>query len=93
MLEDASGAGRPALEHQPEEVDMAQAIEATLDQACSGMERSLTGRILRPGGAAYDEACTLFNSMIDKRPAVIAQCATPEDVAAALLFGREHGLE
>ncbi|MGH3812971.1 MAG: FAD-binding oxidoreductase [Pseudonocardiaceae bacterium] len=93
MLEDASGAGRPALEHQPEEVDMAQAIEATLDQACSGMERSLTGRILRPGGAAYDEACTLFNSMIDKRPAVIAQCATPEDVAAALHFGREHDLE
>lgn len=71
---------------------MAQAVEMTLE-ALNGMERSLTGKVLRPGQEAYDETCTLFNSMIDKRPVVIAQCANPQDVATALLFGREHSLE
>lgn len=72
---------------------MAQSVETPVEHALASLEGTLTGSVLRPGSAAYDEARTLFNSMIDKRPAVIARCATPEDVAAALRFGREHGLE
>ena len=72
---------------------MAQAVQETVEQAVRGVERSFAGTILRPGDAAYDEARTLFNSMIDKRPALIAQCATPLDVVAALRLGREQGLD
>ena len=53
----------------------------------------LRGNVIRPGDADYDDARTLFNSMIDKRPALIVQCASPEDVAAALRFGRQQGLD
>src|SRR5919199_4255099 len=72
---------------------MAQAVQETVEQAVRGVERSFAGTILRPGDAAYDEARTLFNSMIDKRPALIAQCATPLDVVAALRLGREQGMD
>ena len=58
-----------------------------------GLDAAFRGRLIRPESADYDEARTLYNSMIDKRPALIAQCTDPEDVAAALRFGRENGLE
>lgn len=40
--------------------------------------------LIRPDDVAYDETRTVFNSMIDKRPAVIAQWGTPADVRDAL---------
>jgi FAD/FMN-containing dehydrogenase len=50
-------------------------------------------QMIRSGDAAYDEARAVFNAMIDKRPAVIAQCSDAADVVAALEHAREQGYE
>ncbi|HEX2127127.1 MAG TPA: FAD-binding oxidoreductase, partial [Thermoleophilaceae bacterium] len=72
---------------------MARTIGSSLDEAVHGLDGSFAGTLIRPGDPDYDEARTVFNGMIDKRPALIAQCATPDDVAAALHLGRELDLE
>jgi FAD/FMN-containing dehydrogenase len=50
------------------------------------------GTLFTPDRAGYDDARTIFNSMIDKRPAYIAQCADADDVVSALAFARGQGL-
>ncbi len=49
-------------------------------------------RWVRPEHPEYDEVRKLFNAMIDRRPAVIAQCGTPADVAEALQYAGDHQL-
>jgi FAD/FMN-containing dehydrogenase len=51
------------------------------------------GEVLTRDDAGYEEARAIFNSMIEKRPAAIAQCEGPEDIKAALAFARERGLD
>lgn len=53
----------------------------------------LRGGLFEPGAPEYADACTLFNAMIEKRPALVARCAAPDDVVAALAFAREHELQ
>jgi FAD/FMN-containing dehydrogenase len=53
----------------------------------------LRGGLFEPGDPEYAEACTLFNSMIERRPRLVARCAAPDDVIASLAFARRHGLE
>lgn len=51
------------------------------------------GRTLTAADSDYDQARSLWNGAIDGKPAVIARCTTPEQVAQAIRFGRHSGLE
>jgi len=53
---------------------------------------SLRGEVVLPGGEGYDEARTLWNAMIDRRPGLVIRCAGPADVLYAVRFAREHSL-
>lgn len=68
-------------------------LPASGDGAIRELRAGFAGDVLVPGDAGYDDARTIFNAMIDRRPGVIAQCERVQDVAAAVRFGREHGLE
>ena len=48
------------------------------------LSEELSGSVLQPGNAAYDEARISFNGMIDRRPALIARCFSVDDVALAV---------
>ena len=50
------------------------------------------GEVLLPRDAGYDEARQIWNAMIDRRPALIARCKSPEDVVQAVKFAREHNV-
>jgi len=50
------------------------------------------GEVLLPGDGGYDAARTVFNAMIDRRPAVIARPIDTADVQRAVRFAREHDL-
>src|SRR5262245_25139898 len=56
------------------------------------LRNRFSGQVLEPDQPGYDDARRVFNGMIDRRPAVIARCASTADVAAAVNAAREHGL-
>jgi len=60
--------------------------------AASSIGAAFRGRLLEPGTEGYDAARRLWNGMIDRRPALIAQCASVADVIAAVNLGRERNL-
>ena len=60
--------------------------------AVEGLATAVRGRVVERGTSDYDEARSLYNSMIDKHPAAIAYCVDENDVAAAIAFARERGL-
>ncbi|MCA9880758.1 MAG: FAD-dependent oxidoreductase, partial [Thermomicrobiales bacterium] len=59
----------------------------------SQLSAAMSGELLLPEHASYDDARHVWNGMIDRRPAAIARCQSVADVQAAVTFAREQGLE
>jgi len=68
-------------------------ITRTIDRDVTTLRAAMNGAVVLPGDEGYDEARSVWNGDIDKRPAVIVRCAGPDDVAAALRYAQETGLE
>jgi FAD binding domain/Berberine and berberine like len=65
----------------------------TMRGSIDGLRAAMTGSAIGPADPEFDEARRVWNADIDRRPAMIARCASPADVAAAVTFAAGHGLE
>ncbi len=52
----------------------------------------LRGPLLVAGDPGYDDARSIWNAMIDRRPGAIARCLGVADILASVQFARERGL-
>ena len=62
-------------------------------RALDDFRSTLRGDVLLPHDADYDATRRIFNAMIDRRPALIARCASAADVIAGIGFARAEALE
>ncbi len=53
-------------------------------------KNSLRGQLIDPAHPQYEKARTIYNAMINKRPALIARCANVADVITSVNFAREN---
>jgi FAD/FMN-containing dehydrogenase len=53
----------------------------------------VSGAVIAPNDAGYDEARRVYNAMIDKRPAVVVRAEGSADVVAAVNFARDGSLD
>src|SRR5215216_3632623 len=69
-------------------------MSTTLDDGRVGeLSGQVSGLVVSPRDAGYDEARAIHNGLVDRRPALIVRCRTTADVVAALEFARSAGLE
>ena len=69
---------------------MSTSLDPTIATELAGQ---VSGPVLGPQDAGYDEARALYNGLIDRRPALIVRCRTRDDVVEALALARREGLE
>lgn len=56
-------------------------IDAT---AISSLKARLRGPLLLPADAGYDESRSLWNAMIDRRPAAVVRCLGAADIVTSI---------
>jgi FAD/FMN-containing dehydrogenase len=57
------------------------------------LRQQLTGTVITPDDAGYDDARMMFDGGLDPHPAVIAQVADTADVARVVTIARDGGIE
>ena len=70
-----------------------RSIEVPDGAEVARLRRGFQGQVVLPDQDGYQQARQVWNAMVDHRPAVIARCADPADIVAAVGFGRAQGLE
>ncbi|MEQ0564591.1 FAD-binding oxidoreductase [Amycolatopsis sp. NEAU-NG30] len=68
-------------------------MTSTADPTVESLRTQLSGTVLTDGDPGYDVARSVWNGEIDRRPAVVVRPAGAADVAAALAYAREAGLD
>jgi FAD/FMN-containing dehydrogenase len=58
----------------------------------AALHSELHGSLCLPDEAGYDEARTIWNAMIDRRPGAVVRCQVASDVISAVRLARDNGL-
>ena len=66
-------------------------VRLTAEQL-TGLDAQIAGEMLLPGDRRWDDAVSLWNSMVARTPALVIQPATALDVSRAVRFAAERGL-
>ncbi len=66
---------------------------STFDDDLQKLTAEFSGRLLQPTHADYDASRRLHNGLIDRRPALIAECRGAADIAGAIALADTHGFE
>ena len=66
--------------------------ETAVGAALDDLKARVRGEVLTDSEPAYDETRSVWNGMIDRRPAVVLRCSGNADVLAAVDFARDHSL-
>ncbi|MDO7173429.1 FAD-binding oxidoreductase [Mariniflexile sp. AS56] len=64
-----------------------------MEQAIKQLKSSIKGTITLPHDSNYDEVRSIYNAMIDKRPAIIVKCQSTDDIISAVKFAKKNNLE
>jgi len=64
-----------------------------MTQTLEGLRAGMAGAVLTPDDLEYEQARKVWNADIDHHPAVIASCTSATDVAEAIRFAQDQGLE
>ena len=64
----------------------------TTEVRMDALRSAVSADVVLPSDAGYDDARTIFNATIDRRPAAIVMARSTEDVAAAVRWAHEAGL-
>ena len=62
-------------------------------EALEALRAGVAGTVITPGDAEYDTARQMVSFAYDRRPAAIVRCEGTPDVAFAVRFARERGIE
>ena len=60
--------------------------------AIADLRSKLRGSVALPGEDGYDTARTVWNAMVDRRPALVARCLSAADVINAVKLARDENL-
>jgi hypothetical protein len=72
---------------------MTTVLGTGMSDAIDRLGTMIAGRVLRPGEDGFDEAIRIWNGMIVKTPALVAQPENVADVVSIVGFARDMGAE
>ncbi len=63
------------------------------EEAVGGLSKALSGELILPDHSEYNDARDVWNGLVNRYPAVVVRATGGQDVATAVSFAREHGLD